>query len=296
LLIPEPLPPPAPTPDPGVTWRHRGWQHDRSLVRSALASARVPAGRLARFDCCGQHAWVLRSDAAGGKYRIAASYCRDRFCKPCSAARAASLAAALRAELADHPHRFCTLTLRSNGQPLAAEIDRLLAAFRELRRRRWWSDRVRGGAGFLEVTYSAGTRSWHPHLHLILDSAWMSQGELSAEWHHVTRDSYIVDVRLVRDRGAVANYVVKYAAKPLSSSFLNRPNQLPEAIGAMAGRRAPPARMRRRSGGIADVIRAPAARCKGQAGVLRIRRVSLAARACAGRSARSAGPPRCRSN
>jgi hypothetical protein len=124
----------------------------------------------------------------------------------------------------------------------------------------------------------------------------MSQGELSAEWHHVTRDSYIVDVRLVRDRGAVANYVVKYAAKPLSSSFLNRPNQLPEAIGAMAGRRAPPARMRRRSGGIADVIRAPAARCKGQAGVLRIRRVSLAARACAGRSARSAGPPRCRSN
>ncbi len=71
----------------------------------------------------------------------------------------------------------------------------------------------------------------------MLDSAYLPQSELSAEWHHVTRDSHVVDIRIVRDPGAVANYVTKYAAKPLSATFLNRPQQLDEAIRAFSGRR-----------------------------------------------------------
>lgn len=106
-----------------------------------------------------------------------------------------------------------------------------------MRRRGWWTERVRGGAAFLEVTYNAETGQWHPHLHIVCDAAWLAHDELSAEWHHVTRTSHVVDVKLVRNPDAVASYVVKYAAKPLSDTFLNRPDQLQEAIRAFTGRR-----------------------------------------------------------
>lgn len=223
--------------DPGVAWRHRGWWHDRQLLLSALERAAVPTGRLDRFALCGSNAWVLRSRSDPGRYRLASQKCRDRFCRRCAADRANRLAAAVREQLTPTPHRFATLTLRSSEQPLAAQIDRLYHAFRELRRRRWWRARVRGGAAFLEVTWGQESERWHPHLHLVIDSDYLPQSELSAEWHHVTRDSHVVDIRIVRDPGAVANYVTKYAAKPLSNTYLNRPEQLDEAIRAFTGRR-----------------------------------------------------------
>jgi hypothetical protein len=116
-------------------------------------------------------------------------------------------------------------------------LDRLYRCFRNLRSRRWWRDRVYGGAAFLEVTWSDDLQAWHPHLHILLDSKWLPQSELAAEWLSVTHDSFVVDVRLVACSDKVASYVVKYAAKPLSSTFLNRPDQLQEAIRAFTGRR-----------------------------------------------------------
>ena len=43
------------------------------------------------------------------------------------------------------------------------------------------------------------TGEWHPHLHIfgVLEE-WIDVQKLSATWHEITGDSYIVDVRRVK--------------------------------------------------------------------------------------------------
>lgn len=45
----------------------------------------------------------------------------------------------------------------------------------------------------------------------------MPQNLLREEWHDVTTDSFIVDVRAVRDRKQAARYIAAYVAKPLDA-------------------------------------------------------------------------------
>ena len=102
-----------------------------------------------------------------------------------------------------------TLTVK-NGESLEERYEHLTRSFRTLLAR--YRDFKKKGRGFnqfckidgafytTEYTYNDKTKEWHPHIHIFaLISDWIDQEELSETWHEITNDSYIVDVRRVKN-------------------------------------------------------------------------------------------------
>ncbi len=133
--------------------------------------------------------------------------------------------------------RFVTLTVKTDGLSLKESLTKLYKAFAALRRRRWIQRRMWGGVAFLEIKWSAKSERWHPHLHCLTTGIYLAKRELSAIWHQITGDSFIVDIQRPKNEDDVCRYVTKYASKPFDNTFLGRPNLLDEAIVAMRGRK-----------------------------------------------------------
>lgn len=77
-------------------------------------------------------------------------------------------------------------------------------------------DGVVGAVWSYEVKRGAGSGLWHPHLHMIaLAESAPVQSELSEEWHRITGDSFVVDVRPISQEDPVSGFieVFKYAVK-----------------------------------------------------------------------------------
>lgn len=222
-----------------IKFRHSGWRVIRERVEASLIRTNQSASRVASFRSCGSGATVERTtdQSRPTEFRIRGSCCHDRLCTPCANSRSFRLKLALMSAMKGKRISFITLTLAGKDDGLAEKVDRLYKHFKALRNHPLWSDRVRGGAGFLEVKWSDKVQRWHPHLHLICDADFIDQGELSDVWRGITRDSFIVDVRRVKDEDQAATYVTKYASKPLNTSFSNSPALLDEAVEALKGRR-----------------------------------------------------------
>lgn len=223
-----------------VRFRHAGWKGIRTQVHSALVRTCQTQSRIDAFCTCGAGSWVQRRElkfGGGFEYRIKASCCHDRLCTPCAAVRAWKLQLALRSRMQGKRISFITLTLAGKTEGLAEKIDRLYKGFRALRAHPLWSEKVRGGVAFLEIKHSAKAGRWHPHLHIMADADFIDQGELSNAWRSITRDSFIVDIRRVKEEKQAAVYVTKYASKPLNSSFFSDSKLLDEAVIALKGRR-----------------------------------------------------------
>ena len=53
----------------------------------------------------------------------------------------------------------------------------------------------------LNIPTTQKTKEWHPHIHIFaLLNEWIDQEELSETWHDITLDSYIVDIRRVKNQ------------------------------------------------------------------------------------------------
>jgi len=130
-----------------------------------------------------------------------------------------------------------TLTLRSDQEPLKDLLRKLYKCFGRLRRVKPCKGRLRGGVAFCEVKWSERASRWHPHLHVIYEGTYIPKDQIADAWHRITGDSYIVDIRTINDHLHAGRYVAKYISKPLSSTYLNRPDRLDEAIDALTGRR-----------------------------------------------------------
>lgn len=237
-----PLPPPAPDgspPDltPDQVFRHSGWEDVRSRIRRAMFRTGQSVQRLEAFDKCGSECHVMENMDEPGQLRLSSNYCHDRFCTPCALARARQIQQALQAAIGNSTTSFLTLTLQHRKQSLNKTIDDLYRHFRALRAHPEWKSHVQGGAAFLEVKWSDQSRSWHPHIHVIMHARYWDQGAISTIWQTITHDSYIVDIRRVSDLPTISGYIVKYATKPLNNSFLRDENLLDQAIMAMRGRR-----------------------------------------------------------
>jgi len=152
-------------------------------------------------------------------------------------ARSAAIADALQAHLTGERHRFITLTIRSNTEPLALLLEKLTDAFRRLQRSNLWRQTVKGGIGFLEVKRFPERRRWHPHLHLIVHGSYVPQRALARLWQQITGDSYIVDVRAVKQVREAVQYVTKYATKTVDQATVREHDALVEAIDALKGKR-----------------------------------------------------------
>ena len=89
----------------------------------------------------------------------------------------------------------------------------------------------------LEVKYSDKAARWHPHLHILCNADYLPKEDLIRAWYSISKDSYIVDIKRVRDPIVTGSYVTKYASKPLNTSFANTPALLDEALKSLKGRR-----------------------------------------------------------
>lgn len=202
-----------------------------------MMSADVPESRLARFETCGKHAWVMRSKDDPSRYCIASDHCHDRFCLPCANGRSRTIARNVLSLISTRKVRFITLTLRAKSEPLVLALSRLNAAFSRLRTRKLWSRGVTGGVAFLEVKRSENANRWHVHLHILAEGSYIDKTRLSRAWHEITGDSFIVDIRLVKDLDIAARYITKYASKPLDKTVTSSLDYTIEAIKALKGRR-----------------------------------------------------------
>ena len=113
-----------------------------------------------------------------------------------------------------------TLTVK-DGPDLAERFKHLHDSQRELwkRRQRIYEsslDGVEGAVWSYEVKRGQGSGVWHPHLHMIaLAEVEPNQKRLADEWHQITGDSFIVDVRPISQDDPVSGFieVFKYAVK-----------------------------------------------------------------------------------
>ena len=217
------------------SFKHSGWHLRRLQVWKAFHYMGVKRHRRAAFENCGNECYVLRSRTNPQDVRLASNACRDRFCLPCAQRRSREIAVNIQRLVQPGRVRFVTLTLKHNASSLKTSLDRLYGCFRKLRQSKLWKATQTGGAAFLEVKRSKDGNHWHPHFHVITQGKFIDQTQLRKEWHRITTDSFIVDVRAVRDANTVTQYVTKYASKPFDPSLWSNNDVLCEAISAMRG-------------------------------------------------------------
>lgn len=220
-----------------LAFRHSYWRRHRARISAALNRLYPDDPRSEAFDGCGTGAWVMADPEDAEHVRINAAYCHDRFCAPCQHARGENIRYNLTDFIKDKDVRLLTLTVASDGQPLAKMIAHLYKSFAALRRTTLWQSHVTGGLAVLEVKRSARLPRWHPHLHVLIEGTYLEQGHLTVLWHAITKTSFILDIRKATRPDHTAAYVVKYITKPTALKFTNHPNLLDECIVAMRGRR-----------------------------------------------------------
>lgn len=225
---------------------HSGWATRRRLIYRALETSKLPWRRLWAFRHCGGEAWIQRSNEEPPRYRVQASWCRDRWCAVCATRRGNTIAARILNDRDPHNLRFLTLTLRilprGEAQPgeagsLKYALDRLYSCFRRLRGLALWKDAVTGGAAFTEVKWSHNSLGWHAHIHAILEGRYIPHPKLKEAWHRITGDSHVVDIRKVRTTSNAVNYVTRYVTKAWDRATERNPNLLAEAVVALGSRR-----------------------------------------------------------
>jgi hypothetical protein len=113
-----------------------------------------------------------------------------------------------------------TLTVK-DGPDLAERFKHLFKSQHELWKRKGRGrgsvlDGVAGAVWSYEVKRGKGSGVWHPHLHMIvLAESHPDQQQLAAEWHNITGDSFVVDVRPISQDDPASGFVevFKYAVK-----------------------------------------------------------------------------------
>jgi hypothetical protein len=181
-----------------------------------------------RVTACGDYL-LFRHFFTVDKVKLhAAQFCKAHLLCPLCAIRrgAKALAAYLQRWEAIRLQRptlrpfLVTLTVK-DGPDLAERFNHLHKAQRELwkRKHRIYEsalDGVEGAVWSYEVKRGQGSGQWHPHLHMIALAEVEPDAEtLSREWHEITGDSFIVDVRPISQEDPVSGFieVFKYAVK-----------------------------------------------------------------------------------
>lgn len=212
-----------------------GQAHARSIMMlehlrgaPSQASTKTAAG----LASCGNYLH-FREYFTVGKVRLHnATFCKQHLvCPLCAIRRGAKALGAyltrwevIQEERPDLRPYLLTLTVK-NGPDLEERQAHLTKALRKLMDRRRYFNAGTRGAPYTELCKAQGAvytleltnkgNGWHPHCHMIvLASSQPSQGDLSAEWHRITGDSMIVDVRpITGDPSQGFMEVFKYAVK-----------------------------------------------------------------------------------
>lgn len=195
------------------------------------------AALVKRMQTCGDYL-LFRHYFTVDQVRLhAASFCMKHLLCPLCAIRRGSRALkayldrweVIRAEKTALRPFLVTLTVK-DGPDLAERFRHLHSSQRELwmqkhRGRGSVLDGVQGAVWSYEVKRGSGSGAWHPHLHMIaLAEVEPSQARLSREWHAITGDSFVVDVRPIEGDQAegfmeVFKYAVKFSDQPPADTW-----------------------------------------------------------------------------
>lgn len=196
--------------------------------------------RVKRLELCGAHATIWHSPSTD-TIAVRAYHCGMRCCPRCRETHSAKTREKIDRFLAlVPPHRLSmiTFTLLHSDTPLSDQIDRLYASFKELRKTALWKKAKPRGYSVLEICRSTDGLMWHPHLHLLANTPYILDEALRQEWHRITGDSYIVDIRRVntRARDEHRDYLCGYLTKPATTDILLHDNILTEWIDSLMHR------------------------------------------------------------
>jgi hypothetical protein len=141
-------------------------------------------------------------------------YCGNRFCAVCGGPRRRRIQSKLRYVLSNlkclpgESWKLVTLTI-PDVPDLCSGAKLLFAAFRRLRQRRFWLNRIRGGFFVLETTGRPGR--WHLHIHCICIGRYLPVRDLSRHWSRVSpgRIVYVQRIPIY----SMIKYVTKYCTK-----------------------------------------------------------------------------------
>jgi hypothetical protein len=146
--------------------------------------------------------------------------CKKPFCPDCAAERATRLGnqteAKIREVMKTTGGRLCFLTLTTkNAATLDGGLVKLKKDFAKFKRFKDWKAHIKGYFGAFEYTFNPKTNDFHVHLHLIiLRGKFWNQSDISDAWRDVTGDSFIVDIREIKDTHKGVKEVCKYPMKP----------------------------------------------------------------------------------
>lgn len=163
---------------------------------------------------CRHYAWFARNTDTG-KVKVIANSCHLRWCPVCAEVKRMQIKTAVAQWLRTvKKPKFMTFTLKHSKESLSDQIKRLYKAYRLFRQHKFLKKKQRGGVWFFQLKRSEKTHEWHPHLHVVVDMDYINKVEIQDEWLLVTGDSFVVDVRAIKDPGKVVDYVSRYCAKP----------------------------------------------------------------------------------
>lgn len=149
-----------------------------------------------------------------------------------------------------------TITVK-NGPDLEERFNHLATSWKKYQEKR--RDWLKKGRGFNELCRTEGavfsyelTKSesgWHPHIHavVLLDSK-IDKHQLSQEWHEITGDSFVTDIRKLKPKNQqdiadafleVFKYALKFSDTPLEENWhayeVLRGKRLQGSYGAFRG-------------------------------------------------------------
>ena len=181
-----------------------------------------------RLRTCGEYLWFRHYPTVDEVRLHAAQFCKKHLLCPLCAVRrgAKALGAylpryeALQALQPRLKPFLVTLTVK-DGDDLAERFGHLMRGQRELWMRKHRGrgsavDCIEAGVWSYEVKLGANSGLWHPHLHMVaMAEEAPDQERLSREWHDITGDSFIVDVRPIDQADPASGFleVFKYALK-----------------------------------------------------------------------------------
>ena len=211
------------------SFRHSFWCNRRTMTEQALLRADVPYKQITRFRECGSQAFVYRSEKTPDKLMIKCDRCKNRWCEACNRERRTIIQRNLRANYPKARTRFLTLTVKSQSD-LRTVTDHLFKSWQKLRRQKQYAKRITGGIWFLELTRNVKTNEWHPHLHIVYTGSYLDHTKLSKDWHNITGDSFVVDIREIPNPEIAIGYVTKYASKAIPREVWSSVESMAELI------------------------------------------------------------------
>ncbi|MCK4960683.1 MAG: protein rep, partial [Planctomycetes bacterium] len=189
-----------------------------------------------RLGACRKFAWFVQSSITN-KLRVQSSRCKLRWCPICRDVSRMIVTTAVEEWLVLQKFpKMITLTLEHSDDSLERQVKRIYDSFRKLRRRAYFQRLITGGVWFFQLKFNQTTEQWHPHIHCLVAGAFLPHKRLRSLWHEITGDSFIVDIRPVKDLDGCSNEVARYATSPADIAAVNLDRAL-EIFYATKGRR-----------------------------------------------------------